>query len=288
MHGERAGMHGEAAHQHGEAAHQQGETAHLHGEAEDMRGEREDMYGERAHVDGRVALVVGGTSGIGLAAARQLRGRGATVHVVGRSEKRLAAVAVSDPELVGHRADGGSREEIAAVLAKVGRIDWLVVALSGAEGAGAFAELDLDALRGAFDAKFWGQLTTVQAALPHLAEDASITLVTAITARTGMAGTAGLAAVNGALEAVVRPLAVELAPRRVNAVSPGLVDTPWWDGLPKDAREAYFAQAAAQLPVRRIATAADVAEVVALVAANPNLTGTVLEADGGLRLVTLA
>ncbi|WAL74503.1 SDR family oxidoreductase [Kitasatospora sp. YST-16] len=235
----------------------------------------------------RTALVVGGTSGIGLETARQLRARGAAVHVAGRSKERLEALAVSDPELIGHRADGGDRGQITEVLSTIGTLDWLVVSLSGAEGAGPFAELDLDALRGAFEAKFWGQLTTVQAALPHLSEDGSITLVTAISARTGMPGTAGLAAVNGALEAMIRPLARELAPRRINAVSPGLVDTPWWDGLPQDARDAYFAQAAAQLPTRRIASPADVAEAVVLAATNRNLTGTVLESDGGLHLAPL-
>ncbi|MGW4807747.1 SDR family oxidoreductase [Kitasatospora sp. NPDC004272] len=232
----------------------------------------------------RTALVVGGTSGVGLATARQLRARGAVVHVAGRSKERLEALAASDPELIGHRADGGDREQIAEVLDTIGRLDWLVVSLSGAEGAGPFAELDLTSLRGAFEAKFWGQLTTVQAALPHLSEDGSVTLVTAISARAGLPGTAGLAAVNGALEAMIRPLALELAPRRINAVSPGLVDTPWWSGLPQDAREAYFAQAAAQLPTRRIASAEDVAEAVVLAATNRNLTGTVLETDGGLRL----
>ena len=76
-------------------------------------------------------------------------------------------------------------------------------------------------------------------------------------------------------------------PIRVNGVSPGLVDTPWWSGLPDDARQAYFAQAAQALPVRRVATADDIAEVVVLAATNPNLTGTVLEADGGARLVSI-
>ncbi|RKE21920.1 SDR family oxidoreductase [Streptomyces sp. TLI_171] len=235
----------------------------------------------------RTALVVGGTSGIGLATARQLHTAGATVHVVGRSKERLEALAVSDPELVGHRADGGDRAQITEVLKTIGSLDWLVVALSGGEGAGPFADLDLDVLRSAFDAKFWGQLTTVQAALPHLAEDGSITLLTAISARTGLPGASGLAAVNGALESMIRPLALELAPRRVNAVSPGLVDTPWWGGLPQDARDAYFAHAAGQLPVRRIAAPEDVAEAVVLAATNRNLTGTVLEADGGLRLVSI-
>ncbi|MEU9113927.1 SDR family oxidoreductase [Streptomyces sp. NPDC048483] len=116
-------------------------------------------------------------------------------------------------------------------------------------------------------------------------QDTQVTLLSAITARTGIPGTAGLAALNGAVEALVGPPAAELAPIRVNAVSPGFVDTPWRSGLPDDARREYFAQAAATLPVRHIATAEEVAEVVALAATNANLTGTVVESDGGARLV---
>jgi NAD(P)-dependent dehydrogenase (short-subunit alcohol dehydrogenase family) len=227
------------------------------------------------------ALVVGGTSGIGLATARLLRQRGAAVHVVGRSERPL------DADLIPHWADGGDPAQIATVIDKIGTIDWLVVSLSGGEGAGPLAELDVATLRRAFDAKFWSHLTTLQAALPHLAPTGSITLIGAISARAAMPGTAGLAALNGAVEALVKPLANELAPIRVNGVSPGLVDTPWWGALPAEAREAYFAQAAERLPTRRVATAEDVAEVVALAATNPNLTGTVIEADGGARIAAL-
>jgi NAD(P)-dependent dehydrogenase (short-subunit alcohol dehydrogenase family) len=233
------------------------------------------------------ALVVGGTSGIGLATARLLAIRGTEVHVVGRTAARLDALAGTDPALHRHRADGGDRTAMDAVLAEVGPLDQLVVTLSGREGMGAVAELDHDGLRRAFDAKFWAHLTTVQAALPHLRADGSITLLGAISARAAMAGTAGLAAINGAVEALVRPLAVELAPIRVNAVSPGVVDTAWWSGWPDEAREQAFAQFAKALPAGRVATAEDVAEVVVLAATNPNLTGTVLETDGGARLVSL-
>lgn len=237
---------------------------------------------------GHTALVVGGTSGIGLATARLLAAAGATVHVAGRSKKRLDAVSSSDPELIGHQADGGNRDEIAAVADAIGSIDWLVITLSGNEGPGPIADLDLDVLRRAFDAKFWGHITTVQAVLPRLASSGSITLLGAVTARAGMPGTAGIAAINGAVEALVKPLAVELAPIRVNGVSPGLVDTPWWSTFPEDVRAAYFGQAAQALPARRVATAEDIAEVVVMAATNPNLTGTIIEADGGARLVSLA
>jgi NAD(P)-dependent dehydrogenase (short-subunit alcohol dehydrogenase family) len=235
----------------------------------------------------KTALVVGGTSGIGLATARRLHALGATVHIAGRSKERLDAVAASDPALIGHRADGGERQEITRVIEAIGTIDWLVITLSGSEGPGPIADLDLNMLRRAFDAKFWGHITTIQAALPRLAPTGSITLLGAITARSGMSGTVGIAAINGAVEALVKPLAVELAPIRVNGVSPGLVDTPWWSGLPDDTRQAYFAQAAQSLPARHIATADDVADVVVVAATNANITGTIIETDGGARLVSL-
>jgi NAD(P)-dependent dehydrogenase (short-subunit alcohol dehydrogenase family) len=239
-------------------------------------------------MNGRTALIVGGTSGIGLATARLMSAAGATVHVAGRSKERLDVAVAGDPGLNGHRADGGNRDEIAAVADAIGGIDWLVVTLSGSEGVGPIGDLDLDMLRRAFDAKFWGHVTTIQAVLPRLAPDGSITLLGAVSARAGMPGTAGIAAINGAVEALVKPLAVELAPIRVNGVSPGFVDTPWWSAWPADTRAAYFAQAAQALPARRVATAEDIAEVVAMAAANSNLTGTVIEADGGARLVSLA
>ncbi|WP_326837699.1 SDR family oxidoreductase [Amycolatopsis rhabdoformis] len=235
----------------------------------------------------RTALVAGGTSGIGLATARKLRDRGYDVHLTGRGKERLDDLAATDPDLTGHRADGGDAEAMAALAARIGRLDALVVSLSGSEGMGTLADLDLDMLRRAFDAKFWAHLTTVQAVLPHLAPTGSITLVTAITARTGMPGTAGLAAINGALEAAVKPLAAELAPIRVNAVSPGVVDTAWWSGFPAEQRAAYFAQVASVLPTRQVASAEDVAEAVVFAATNSTTTGTVLESDGGARLITM-
>jgi NAD(P)-dependent dehydrogenase (short-subunit alcohol dehydrogenase family) len=238
-------------------------------------------------MNAHTALVVGGTSGIGLATARQLHALGATVHIVGRNKQRLDEIAETDPGLTGHRADGGDRAEIGAVAEAIGSIDWLIVTLSGSEGPGALADLDLTVLRRAFDAKFWGHLTTIQATLPHLEPTGSITLLGAISAHAGIPGTAGIAAINGAVEALVKPLAVELAPIRVNAVSPGVVDTPWWSGLPDDARQEYFAQTARALPNQRIATADDIAQATVLAATNPNITGTIIETDGGARLVSL-
>src|ERR1700735_4788382 len=123
----------------------------------------------------RTALVVGGTSGIGLATARRLHAMGADVHIAGRSKQRLRGVAATDPDLRGHQADGGNALEIGALAEAIGPIDWLVVTLSGSEGIGPIADLDIGMLRRAFDAKFWGHIPTVEAVLAQLTPAGTIT-----------------------------------------------------------------------------------------------------------------
>lgn len=229
-------------------------------------------------------LVIGGSSGIGRATAIRLAALGDTVHIAGRNPDKLAATAQTPPVLLGHALDANDATALQALLTELGIIDRLIVTLSGNQGAGPLAELDLAVLRTAFEEKFWPTLTAVKAATPHLAPDGSITLIGAITARVGMPGTAGIGALNAAVEGLVAPLAAELAPIRVNAVSPGYVDTPWWDMIPAPERQNLFAQIASGLPTRRIATADDIAQTVVLLATNPNLTGTVIESDGGAHL----
>ncbi|MFT4081619.1 MAG: SDR family oxidoreductase [Nocardioides sp.] len=230
-------------------------------------------------------LVIGGNSGIGLATAGRLASRGDTVHIAGRAPDRLTEAARAHPGLLPHELDAGDAEAVASLLDQLGGLDRLILTLSGNQGAGLLAELDLGVLRTAFEEKFWPTITAVKGAVPHLAEGGSITLIGAVTARAGMPGTSGIGALNAAVEGLIAPLAAELAPVRVNAVSPGYVDTPWWNMVPDADRRAMFDQIATGLPTRRIATADDIAEAVVLLATNPNLTGTVIESDGGARLM---
>lgn len=230
-------------------------------------------------------VVIGGTSGIGLAVAQQLARRGDTVHIAGRDADRMARARTAiDGDVHGHVLDAGDAMAVAALAGKVAPIRHLVITLAGSGGAGPLGDLSLDDLRRAFEEKYWPAVTALQACLAHLGEQASVTLVGAVTARAAMPGTAGIGSLNAAIEGLVQPLAAELAPVRVNAVSPGYVDTPWWSGLDPEERSAFFEQAAASLPTRRIATAPDIAEAIVLLATNPNITGTVIETDGGARL----
>jgi NAD(P)-dependent dehydrogenase (short-subunit alcohol dehydrogenase family) len=231
-------------------------------------------------------LIVGGTSGIGEATARAFAARGDEVVVAGRDRGRLeGALGRLGDGVRGEALDAADAEAVATLAQRLRPIDVLVLAASGGSGAGPFADLALDDLRAGFEGKFWPQVTALQQALPALANDGAVVLVTAGSARSALAGTAGLAAVNGALEAMVAPLAAELAPRRVNAVSPGVIDTPWWDAQAPGVREATF-EAFAAVPAGRIGHPDEVAEAIVALATNTYVTGSVLDCAGGAQLAT--
>lgn len=230
-------------------------------------------------------VIIGGTSGIGLATARTLAAAGAQVIIAGRQhEKVTQALATIEGEVAGEVVDATSREETTSFFRRTGPFDHLVLTLAGNEGAGEFRTLDFDMLRRVFEAKFWPQLIAAQTSLDFLRKDGSLTIVSAATAHAAYPGATGLGAVNGALESMVPSLARELQPLRVNAVSPGLIATPWWNFLSDEARAGFFAQSATATPVKRVGQAEDVAEVIAMLISNTFLTGTIIDCDGGAHL----
>lgn len=233
------------------------------------------------HLTNHTAIIIGGSSGIGLATARCLSSRHAQVIVTGRDAGKLASV---DHGIRTQSVDAASRPALDRFFAATGPFDHLILCASGAEGGGAFATLDLESLRRGFEAKFWLHVQAAQASLATLKPGGSITFVSAISARMTNPGTSGLAAINGALEVMVPILASELRPTRVNAVSPGAVRTPWWNGVPEAQRNAMFASMASASPVGRIGEADDIAEAIAFVVANRFVTGSVIECDGGLHV----
>ena len=234
----------------------------------------------------QTVVVVGGSSGVGLETVRRMAATGARMIATGRDNGKLQeAIAGLGANVSGAAFDACDRGALDAFFDNTGPVDHLVLTLSGGEGAGEFAQLDLSSLRRGFEAKFWPQLEAAQAGLKVLRKGGSITFVTAISARNALPGTSGLAAINGALEAMVGSLARELGPSRVNAVSPGLVDTPWWNRMPAAAKDELFRQQVELLPVGRVGQPQDVAHAIEFLIGNGYTTGTVIECDGGLRLV---
>lgn len=233
---------------------------------------------------GKNVVVIGGTSGIGLATAQAAKDVGAHVVIAGRDKEKLElALAGLGAEARGETLDASDRTALEAFFVRTGQIDHLVVAASGGVGAGPFAGLRRGDLARGFDAKFWVQWQSAQAALPYLAQNGSITFVTSVSARIGNPGTSGLAAINGALAAMVLPLAHELGPVRVNAVSPGVIDTAWWDRYPEEFKRNTFAQISATAPVRRVGRQEEVADAIVFLVGNDYVTGVILDVDGGMR-----
>ena len=225
-------------------------------------------------------VVAGGTSGIGLATAQRFQQLGGMVTVTGRQTQRLRAA--EELGLSAASVDSRDRKALDTLFAAHGAVDHLVIAAGGGKGIGEFAGLSLDTLREGFAEKFWSHLETFQSALPHMQAGGSVTFVTAISATAKLPGVSGLAAINGALEIMVPIWARELRTIRVNAVSPGVIDTAWWDFVPKEDRQAAFAQYTAGLPVARAGRAEEVAAAIVFLAGNGYITGKVLGVDGGM------
>jgi len=229
-------------------------------------------------------VIIGGSSGIGLATARRLVSPAMKVTITGRNEEKLKGAWKSLDGIVDKAAfDATKPDEVQQFFERLGPFDHLVLAASGGKGLGPFATLDLADIGSGVDEKIRPQLACLQAALPTLNKAGSVTFISAVSAQMAAPGVAGIGAINGMLLTVAPILAVELKPLRVNVVAPGVIDTPWWDFLPGDQRQALFAEYAGKTPVGRIGRAEDVAEAIAFLVSNGFMTGQVLTCDGGLR-----
>ncbi|MEV5568869.1 SDR family oxidoreductase [Spirillospora sp. NPDC052269] len=223
-------------------------------------------------------VIMGGTSGIGRAAAERLAEQGAEVIVTGRDPEKLAEIkaTVSSAEQV----DGTDETQVREFFERTGEFDHLVLAFSpGGIAMGPIAEVGADAVRQMFEGKLFAYLSVIRLAQGKV--KGSITMLSAASARAANPGTAVLAAVNGAIERTVPPLAAELSPVRVNVVSPGLIDTPWWSFIPEDQRSATFGQFTGALPVPRAGRPEEVADAIAYLISSEYVTGTILPVDGG-------
>lgn len=235
----------------------------------------------------RTVVVVGASSGMGLATSRSAWRAGASVWMVARDLPRLeqAAAGVGGERLQVLSADIGSEEGRARIVAAVECVDHLVVTAADLVYKPSRELQEAEVMR-ALRSKVLGPYLLAAALAPKIAAGGSVTFVSGVAAERPIDGGSVTGMVNGAINAMVRGLALELSPIRVNAVSPGWVDTPFWAQVATPQRqEALFTAMREKLPTRRIGTVDDVAQMIELAMRNRGVSGTTLYVDGGQRLV---
>jgi NAD(P)-dependent dehydrogenase (short-subunit alcohol dehydrogenase family) len=229
-------------------------------------------------LSGRRVLVMGGSSGIGCGVAQLAYELGADTTIASRSPERLAAARRTIGTVDVSPVDLTDAQAVARFFATHDPFDHVVVSAADLK-AGSLRGLDLADSRAAMESKFWTAVHVAREAC--ITPNGSLTLVSGILSRKPSPEATVLTAINAAVEALAQALALELSPVRVNCVSPGHVDTEWWDRLPPDERKDLLDRAAARLPVNRVGRPEDIAIQVIACMLNEFMTGTVVAVDGG-------
>ena len=231
-------------------------------------------------------VVIGASTGIGLATARAARDAGARVTIVGRSAERLEAARPTVGEARAVVADVADPSAVDALFEAIGTVDHVAL-LAGGRAGGRIATADLTALRAEMDTRFWGAVHVCRAAAPRIPAGGSITLCSGAVSQKPAPGRSVVSAIVNGVESLGRALALELAPVRVNAVIPGVIDSPRLRSvIGGDAAEldAKIAAAYAHLPVPRAGALAEIAQAFVFAMSNRYFTGQRLVVDGGYTL----
>nr|WP_057924293.1 SDR family oxidoreductase [Burkholderia ambifaria] len=229
-------------------------------------------------LNGKKVLVVGGSSGIGAATAQAFAQRGAVVTIASRDPARAGAGITAGGHMRTEALDITDTAAVDAFCARAGQFDHVVIS-AAKTATGPIRALPLADAQAAMDSKFWGAYRVARSI--DIAPGGSLTFVSGYLSVRPNASSVLQGAINAALEALARGLALELAPVRVNTVSPGLVATPLWNKLAPDARDAMYAGAAQRLPARRVGQPEDIANAIVYLATTPYATGSTVLIDGG-------
>ncbi|TGQ63887.1 SDR family oxidoreductase [Mesorhizobium sp. M00.F.Ca.ET.186.01.1.1] len=242
-----------------------------------------------ATLKGTKIIVVGGSCGIGFGVAKAAPESGAEVVISGRSGEKLQAAEkalAGAGRVTGIAADMTDEADVLSLFEKTGAFDHLVATAGTPPPNYAIGETDMDFVRGFIDSKLTGAVMLAKHAVRTLKPGGSMTFTSGINKdRPPVPGGSVVSAVAGSFSYFARALALELAPTRVNVVSPGWVDTQMWDEIVGEAKAGFFAQMAPRLPAGRIATPADVAPAYLYLMQSAFTTGETLHIDGGQRLV---
>lgn len=245
-------------------------------------GAPHDLATAHPLADNRI-VIVGGGSGFGLATARGAAEAGAKVEVISHSDASVAhAIAQLPPGVSGHAVSALDQAKLAAVFGDIGPIDHLIYTAADKPLAGPISTMPVDDVRRAFETRYFGALNTIGCAVEHVRR--SITLTSGAASIRPRATSGVLASVCGAMEGLMRALAVELSPIRVNLVRPGFTNTGMWADLDEDARGALFQQTANTNLVGHVGEAVEVARAYLYCMTSTYATGSIVTVDGGYAL----
>ena len=228
-------------------------------------------------INGKKAIVFGGTSGIGLSATQMLSDKGAHVIALSRNPEKVRNV---PKNVTTKKMNVLDRDALEQFFQEVGEYDILVnSATGGARAVGPFLSMDLDGYRASFD-KLWGYTNVVRYGTKHLKDNGNIVLVSGSPARKCRPGQIAISSVGGAVEAFARGIAPEIAPKRINIVSPGIIDTPM-SPLQGKEREDYYNNTTKNNLIPRAGNPDEVATGIIFAIENEFITGTTIDIDGG-------
>lgn len=231
-------------------------------------------------------VILGGTSGIGFATAEAAAREGASVVIASSTQARVErAVAALPAGTEGRVADLSEESQIRELFAGIGPFDHLVYTAGEPLQLTTLDTFDFAAARGAWNLRYWGPFMAARHASPRIRPGGSIVLTTGVAKDRPLKGWTLASSICGAVDALTRALAIELAPIRVNAVSPGVVRTALWNPMSDADREAFYRDVGSKLPVGRVGEASDIAETYLYLMREAFSTGQIITVDGGTVLV---
>lgn len=234
-------------------------------------------------LDNQNVVVIGGTSGIGLATAVGAKAAGANVWAASRTEDKVKACSENYPDIKFSQLDTHDVDGLKALFSEVGTIDHIVACATGANRTMApFMDQTDEQFREAFN-KFWGYTHVARNGVPHLSSNGSITFVSGTPARKCNPGMSSVSCTGCAVEGLTRALAQEIAPKRANVVAPGLIATGMFDRFGDD-RPAALENMGKNILLGRVGESEEVAQAILMLMANPYMTGTTIDVDGGVLL----
>jgi NAD(P)-dependent dehydrogenase (short-subunit alcohol dehydrogenase family) len=237
-------------------------------------------------LEGQRVVIIGGTSGFGMATAKAAAAEGASVIVASSQRDNVdRALAELPAGVEGHVLDIAQESAVADFCSAIGEFDHLAVTAGESLDLGEFAAVDLERARRFFEVRFWGAVTAAKYAAKRIKSTGSIILTNGIIGLRPQKGWVIAAGICGALEAVTRALAIELAPLRVNLVCAGIVRTELWRNLAEADRNGLFEKVGQALPVGRVGEPQDLAQTYLYLMRERFSTGATVVVDGGSTLV---